>query len=87
VLGHDREEVGEQCALDAREVLRDLGRDRATVIGPIDGTVARDGDGAVAVRRDAVRGRLRARLVLLSRGQAACRIVSLVRYRSPSSSL
>jgi hypothetical protein len=69
VLRDDREEVGEQLALDRREVGRDVGGQR-TVRVVIDGLVRGDGD----------------RLVLRG-GQAACGIVSLVRYRSPSSSL
>ena len=40
------------------------------------------------VRQPFVRDlRVRPRSVLLSRGQAACRFMSLLRYRSPSSSL
>jgi len=73
VLGDDREQVGEQLPLDRREVGRDLRRERAAcVIGAVDRPVPGDRD------------RLRLRLC---GGQAACGSVSLVRYRSPSSSL
>jgi hypothetical protein len=85
VLLDDREQVGEQRALDAREVLGYFGCEIAVrVVGPVDGTVAGDRDGRVV---GLGRGAGDPRLVLLSRGQAACRVVSLVRYRSPSSSL
>jgi hypothetical protein len=84
VLLDDREQVGQQLALDRREVGRYVGGETVRMVGAIHRPVAGDGHG-VAVRpaRD---GRLRARIVLL-RSQAACRVVSLVRYRCPSSSL
>jgi hypothetical protein len=71
VLGDDRKQVREQLALDRREVRRDVDRQRA---GRVLGTVDRPvaGDGDGLV---------------LCGTQAACGIVSLVRYRSPSSSL
>jgi hypothetical protein len=71
VLGDDREEVGQQLALDRGQVGRDVGRQDVRVIGAVDGTVPGDRD----------------RLLLVGGGQAACGIVALVRYRSPSSSL
>jgi hypothetical protein len=88
VLGDDREEIGEQLALERGEVLRDVGDGPVRVVGAIDRLVARDGDRRVAVRRAVGDRRLGARpVLLLGGGQAACRIVSLVRYLSPSSSL
>jgi hypothetical protein len=90
VLGDDREQVGEQLALDGRQVRRDLSGERpVNRVGAVDRTVTGDGDRAVIGGRGrAARDRrLRARILLLSRSQAARRIVSLVRYRSPSSSL
>jgi hypothetical protein len=85
VLGDDREQVGEQRALDRRQVGRDVGgQRRRRVVGAVDGSVARDGDGRVRLRRAS--GHASAPFVLLRRVQAACRVVSLVRYRSPSSS-
>jgi hypothetical protein len=122
VLLDDREQVGEQLALDRREVVGDVGREAVRELGAVDRDVASDRDGAVDLqplgavrrlrraravaaaravrggnvrRRDTVRRRgldglppggsgLRASFVLL-RGQAACRIVSLLRNLSPSS--
>jgi len=45
VLGHDREQVGEQLVLERREVVRD--RESAVVgaLRPVDGAVRGDGDG------------------------------------------
>ncbi len=91
VLLDDRVEVRQQLALEVREVCRQVGGDSATVvIGPVHRPVALDRDRHLGVRllRAAGHRRLDARLVLLRGSQAACRwIVSLVRYRSPSSSL
>jgi hypothetical protein len=85
MLLDDREQVGEQLALEQREVVRDLGADRVRVVRAVDRPVPGDGDGTALGLAGAARDR-RAQLVAL-RGQAACWIVSLVRYRSPSSSL
>jgi len=54
----------------------------------VDRPVAGDGDGLVPVQRAARDRRVGTRRFLLRRDQAACRrVVSLVRYLSPSSSL
>jgi hypothetical protein len=87
VLLDDREQVGEQLALEVREVGRGFGDRGVRLVGAIDRLVAGDGDRRVRLRRTAGDRRLRPRGVLLSRSQAACRVVSLVRYRRPSSSL
>ncbi|HWM12365.1 MAG TPA: hypothetical protein VNO82_23595, partial [Solirubrobacteraceae bacterium] len=87
VLGDDGEEVGDQLALERREVVGDVGDRPVRVVGAVDRAVAGDGDRDVGLRRPARDRRLGARAVLLSRAQAASRIVSLVRNRSPSSSL
>jgi hypothetical protein len=88
VLGDDREQVGQQLALERREVGGDVGDRAVRMVGAVDRPVPRDRDRGVAFRRAARDRRvLGARLVLLRRGQAACRIVSLLRYVSPSSSL
>ena len=88
VLLDDREQVGEQLALDGREVVRDVRGRTVRVHGAVDGPVAGDRDGLVPVQRAARDRRAGPRLVLLRRDQAACRrVVSLVRYVSPSSSL
>jgi len=85
VLLDDREQVVQQRPLDRCQVGRDIGGQRARRrVGEVDGTVGRDGDRNVGLGRAA--GDRRARFVLL-RSQAACRVVSLVRYWSPSSSL
>jgi hypothetical protein len=84
VLLDDREQVGEQRALDRGQVLRDLGGQCAVgVVGPVDRTVARDRDRRI--RRTTSDGR--GAVLLLGLGQAAFRIVSGVRNWSPSSSL
>jgi hypothetical protein len=85
VLLDDREEVGQQLALDRGEVLGDVRGGTVRMDGAIDRPVAGDSNG-LAVQRSARDRRLDARRVLLGR-QAACRrVVSLVRYLSPSSS-
>ena len=88
VLLDDREQVGEQLALERREVVRDVRGRAVRVHRAVDGPVAGDRDGLVPVQRAARHRRVGPRLVLLRRNQAACRrVVSLVRYVSPSSSL
>ena len=88
VLGDDREEVGEQLALDRRQVVGDVGGRAVREHRPVDGPVAGDRHRRLPVQRPARDRRLGARLVLLRRDQAACRrVVSLVRYLSPSSYL
>ena len=95
VLGHDREQVGQQLALERREVGRDVGGD-AVRAGAVDRHMTRDRDRPVPDRcvrerpvglgraaGDGSARRARRGLVVV---QAARRIVSVVRYRSPSSS-
>ena len=85
VLLDDREEVGQQLALERGEVVGDVRGRTVRKDGAIDRPVAGNGD-RLAVERPARDRRLGARRVLLGR-QAACRrVVSLVRYLSPSSS-
>jgi hypothetical protein len=87
VLLDDREHVREQLALEGGQVGRDVRRQTMRLLRSIDGAVAGDRDGRL-VQRAARDRRVGTRLILLRRGQAACRrVVSLVRYRSPSSSL
>jgi hypothetical protein len=87
VLLDDREQVGKELALELREVRRDVGDGAVGLVGAVDRPVAGDGDRGVRLRRAACDRRLGPSAALLSRSQAACRVVSLVRYRSPSSSL
>ena len=88
VLLDDREQVGEQLALDRGEVVGDVGGRAARMRRAVDGPVAGDRYRRLPVQRAARDRRLAARLVLLGRAQAASRrVVSLVRYVSPSSSL
>ena len=71
---------------DLTAVERELLADLFAIVSEHADEVAEAIDRPVAGHRDGVAvGRLRARAVLLW-GQAACRIVSLVRYRCPSSS-
>jgi hypothetical protein len=88
VLLDDREQVGEQLALERREVVGDVRGRAVRVERAVDGPVAGDGDRDLPVQRAARDRRIGAWLILLRRRQAACRrVVSLVRYLSPSSSL
>jgi hypothetical protein len=100
VLLDDREQVGQQLALDGRQVGGDAGGGRVQLVGAVDRAVARDRDraalglrpGPARDRRTLAVGGVDRLLVgrparLFGGAQAACRIVSVVRYRSPSSSL
>jgi hypothetical protein len=77
VLLDDREQVGQQVLLEAREVDRDRAARARVRSGVVDGRVRGDRDGAV---RRAARDR-----ELLVGAYAAAAIGVLLRYRRPSS--
>jgi hypothetical protein len=88
VLLDDREQVGQQLALDRRQVGGQIRERPVRVVRAVDRPVTGDGDRRVRVDRAVGRSRPARdrRPPQLSRGgQAALRIVSVVRNRSPSS--